>query len=326
MSAILVCLEHKDQKIKNASLELVGKAHQLASDLSCSVHGLMVGQDLSGAIDQAKSLGLAKLWVAEDASLEHYHPVLTPAVLAQAVSASQAKVVWSTASSTGKDMLPVVTAKVDGAMLSECVDVQIKDGKLYGQRPMYAGKCTAWASVQEGTTALMTFRPNVFEATNQWPEASTETQTLEVPTDTQNVSIVERIAAKSDKVDLTEAAIIVAGGRSLKSAENFSILQEMAAPLNAAVGATRAAVDAGYAPHSMQIGQTGKVVNPKLYFAMGISGAIQHLAGMRTSKVIVTVNTDKDAPLFEKSDYGIVGDLFDVAPMLTQSLQKLLSE
>jgi electron transfer flavoprotein alpha subunit len=166
-------------------------------------------------------------------------------------------------------------------------------------------------------------RPNIFENANPNEGVKPEVENVDVPL--QQSLLKEIIAAKSNKPDLTEAAVVISAGRSIKTAENFSIMNELADVLDAAVGASRAAVDAGFAPHSMQIGQTGKTVNPKLYISFGISGAIQHLAGMRTSKVIVAVNSDPEAPIFQKCDYGIVGDMFEVAPLMTAEFKKLLA-
>jgi len=233
-----------------------------------------------------------------------------------------------TASAMGRDLMPRVAARLDTGMISECTALKVDGGKIVATRPLYAGKVLADATISGAAVQVITCRPNVFTTTAA--EASKKAKTT--PTGSQAASlavaarIVETVEAKSDRPDLTEASVIVSAGRAIKSAENFKLMNDLADVLHAAVGASRAAVDAGFASHSIQVGQTGKTVNPTLYLAFGISGAIQHVAGMRTSKVIVAVNTDAEAPIFQLSDYGIVGDLFEIAPLLTQELKKLLKE
>jgi len=219
---------------------------------------------------------------------------------------------------------PRVAARVGAGLVSDVVKLEVKDGKLEARRPVYAGK--ALATVRwEGEPQMATLRPNVFALGT--PEASrpfeTVTGTADVSTRRARVQSVQ--AAGAGKVELTEAQIIVSGGRGLKGPENFHLVEELASALGAAVGASRAVVDAGWVDHQMQVGQTGKTVSPTLYVAAGISGAIQHLAGMSSSKVIVAINKDADAPIFKVADYGIVGDVFEVLPKLSAAAKELRS-
>lgn len=324
MSSITVFVEHKNQKIKATSVELLGQAQRLASELGVNVNAIVLGQGVDDVVSSLNQYGVAKTFVCDDASVGSYHPSNYADVITKALQSETPIALLATASSALKDVLPKVTARLDWVMISEGVETKVEDGKISIKRPMYSGKCSAWASVTTDTPLIATFRPNVFESFDGFSNTTAQREDIALDASTDHWTCVDRIAASSDKPDLVEAGIIVAAGRSIKEAENFKVMDELADVLGAGVGATRAAVDAGYAPHSMQIGQTGKVVNPKLYFAFGISGAIQHLAGMRTSKVIVAINTDKEAPIFQHADYGIVGDLFEVAPMMTQSLKKLL--
>jgi electron transfer flavoprotein alpha subunit len=206
------------------------------------------------------------------------------------------------------------------------VELRFEGDKFIGTRPMFAGKCLADVELSGPKPHFATFRPNslgISEGTSNAVEKSESN--AEISTEIK-AKIAEIVKGASEKLDLTEANIIVSGGRAMGNAENFKVLDELADVLGATVGASRAAVDSGYAPHSMQVGQTGKTVAPTLYIACGISGAIQHLAGMRTSKVIVAINNDKDAPIFSKADYGIVGDLFKVVPLLTDEFKKVLNK
>ena len=224
----------------------------------------------------------------------------------------------------GKDVAPRVAARVGAGLVSDVVNLEVKDGKLEARRPVYAGK--ALATVRwEGEPQMATLRPNVFalgtaEAARKY---DTVTGTADVSTRRARVQSVQ--AAGAGKVELTEAQIIVSGGRGLKGPENFHLVEELANALGAAVGASRAVVDAGWVDHQMQVGQTGKTVSPTLYVAAGISGAIQHLAGMSSSKVIVAINKDADAPIFKVADYGIVGDVFEVLPKLSAAAKELRS-
>jgi electron transfer flavoprotein alpha subunit len=246
--------------------------------------------------------------------------------LATAIAAANPAVVLASASQAARDAMPRLAARIGAGLAVECTDLRAAGGSVIGRRPVYAGKALVDARVTS-PVALFTVRPNSF------PLAGATGGTANVVTGDGGVSaadvdvlVVEVLAPASTEVDLTEADRIVSGGRSLKSKENFdSVIRPLAAAIKGTPGASRAAVDSGYAHHGDQVGQTGKVVNPSLYIALGISGAIQHLAGMRTSRVIVAVNKDPDAPIFQYATYGIVGDLFEYAPLLKAELEKALS-
>jgi electron transfer flavoprotein alpha subunit len=217
----------------------------------------------------------------------------------------------------GKDLAPRVAGKVDAGLASDCVALEAKDGKLTGRRPMYAGK--AYATVEwDGEPQMASLRPNVFAL--ETPDTSRSPEVVKGTADTASrAKITSTESAAAGKVELTEAQIIVSGGRGLKGPEHFSLVTDLAEAMGAAVGASRAVVDAGWVEHQMQVGQTGKTVSPSLYVACGISGAIQHLAGMSSSKFIVAVNKDPDAPIFKVANYGILGDVFEVLPKLTEA-------
>jgi len=226
----------------------------------------------------------------------------------------------------GRDLCPRVASMAGGVVFSDCVDVKWEDGKCVAKRPVYSGKLyVEVAGADSETPVFITVRPNNIppaEPSDGEPEVIN--MDYEVSDDLIRAIVTEIVPTSGGRPDITEADIIISGGRALKEEKNFAILGEMADLLGGSVGASRAAVDAGYADNSIQVGQTGKIVNPKLYIACGISGAIQHLAGMRTSKVIVAINKDPNAPIFEKAHYGIVGDLFDVVPALTEEIRKMM--
>ena len=326
MGNILVIGEHLDGKIKKVTFELVTKAAELAGRLGAEVDAVMVGHGIQNPGELGR-YGAKKVYVIDTPKLEKYNTEGVTKVLGDLIPEIKPSVILGTASPLGKDLFPRVAARVGAGLATDCTNLEIQDGKLLAVRPIYAGK--AFVDVKFETAIQMaTARPNSFVA-KQISESMAEVVAKEI--DLFNLGpmravMKEIVKGKTDKVDLTEASIIVSGGRAMKGAENFKILQELADAIGATVGASRAAVDSGYAPHDMQVGQTGKVVNPNLYIACGISGAIQHLAGMRTSKVIVAINKDAEAPIFTKADYGIVGDLFQIVPLLTQEFKKVLSE
>lgn len=323
MGNILVIGEHQEGKIKKVTQELVTKASELAAKLSSEVDVVIVGHGIQTP-GELGAFGAKKVYVVDTPKLEKYNTEGVCKVVTELIGEVKPSVILGTASTLGKDFFPRLAARLGAGLASDCTDLNIQDGRLLATRPIYAGK--AFVDVKyESEIQMATARPNSFIA-KKTSEATAEAVAKEVDPGAMRAVMKEIIKGKTDKVDLTEASIIVSGGRAMKNAENFKILNELADVIGATVGASRAAVDSGYAPHDMQVGQTGKVVNPNLYIACGISGAIQHLAGMRTSKVIVAINKDTEAPIFTKADYGIVGDLFQIVPLLTQEFKKALKE
>ena len=245
-------------------------------------------------------------------------PDLTAEAVAAAIKEYDLCALLGTASATGKDIFARTAAILDEPLVSDCVEVNIDERKV--RKSHFSGKTVATLRVN-GSVLLCTLRPNAIEPVKSAGKADAAEFTADL-TDPGLIKIIERKQGSSDTIDLIEAPIVITGGRAIENAENYKMLEECASLMGAAVGASRAAVDAGYAPHSMQVGQTGKTVSPKLYIACGVSGAVQHFAGMKTSKVIVAINEDKDAPIFSKCDYGIIGDIFEVVPRLTQELKQ----
>ena len=323
MTDILVFCEVTDGKIKGSARELLGKARELAD--GGDVAAVLLGADLSGLGGELGGWGADKVIQVQHPQLGSYIPSACASALVQVIEEESPDVVLAAASLQGKDLLPRAAALVDSGVGVDVVDLQEGEDGIEGVRPLYAGKCLATVQVT-GEPKFFSIRPNSFVIEDVDAGAG-DVEDFEASLDDDaGYEVVEVQASGGDKIDLTEATRIIAGGRSLKSAENFGIFDEPASLMGAAVGASRAAVDAGYAPHSMQVGQTGKTVNPSLYFACGISGAIQHLAGMRTSKVIVAINKDPDAPIFQHATYGIVGDLFEVVPVLTEELRSAMAQ
>ena len=324
MGNILVIGEHAEGKLKKVTLELATKASELAAKLGGEVDTVLVGHGIENPAELG-SYGVKKVYVVDTAKLEKYNTEGVAKVIQDLVDEVKPSVILGTASPMGRDLLPRVAARLDAGLASDCTELDIQDGKLVATRPIYSGKAVVDVKF-ESSIQLATTRPNSFVAKVVQQGGAAEVVKKDIDPGNLRAVMKEIVKGKSNKVDLTEAGIIVSGGRAMKNAENFKILQELADVIGATVGASRAAVDSGYAPHDMQVGQTGKVVNPNLYIACGISGAIQHLAGMRTSKVIVAINKDPEAPIFTKADYGIVGDLFQIVPLLTQEFKKTLAE
>lgn len=322
MKVFIYC-EHHDGKVKKGSLELLSNA---ATWAGVETHAILLGAPgtLDSLLAEINRYAPAKAHLAEHASLAHYSPEGFSKVVADLAKAGGADALLASVSAQSKDFFPRVSVKLETGMASDCTSVSVAGESLEAVRPMYAGKLFGKVNFLGAKPQIATVRPN---ALGMKAEKAGSAAVNKVAADPGTIrAVVKEVAVKAGgaaKVDLTEADKIVSGGRSLKNAENFKILEDLAATIGATVGASRAAVDAGYRPHSDQVGQTGKTVSPSLYMAFGISGAIQHLAGMRSSKVIVAVNTDANAPIFQKADYGIVGDLFQVAPALTEEFKKL---
>ena len=319
--SVLVYVEIREGSFKSINAELVTAAKQLdAGDVNIAI----VGDGLDEHVKTAQSFDVSKVYVVQNAALVTYSTEGYASALAAIIEASSPSIVLFGATSMGKDLSARIAARCGASLFTDCTEVGLDGESLTVKRPVYSGKVYVEV-VSQADLSMASIRPNVYAPASAG-SGSAESIAVDAAIDDGMIKgkVREVISASSGGKDLIEAEIIVAGGRSLKNTENFGILEELAGVLGATVGASRAAVDAGYVPHSMQVGQTGKVVNPKLYIACGISGAIQHLVGMRTSKVIVSINKDENAPIFQKSDYGIVGDLFDVVPLLTREFKALL--
>ena len=314
MSEVLVLVEHSDGAVKKVTDELITAARALGDP--CAV---VIGAPGTAAplADHLKAAGAAKIYVAESADAENY--LITPFVdvLAALVESASPAAVLLPATADGKEIAGGLAAAIGSGVLSDVVEVK-SDGT--GVHSIFGGAFTVEAKVT-AEVPVITVRPGAVEA--QPAAGAGEQVSVEVPAPAANATriVARQPAVAGDRPELTEASIVVAGGRGVGSAEKFTVVEDLADSMGGAVGASRAAVDSGYYPGQFQVGQTGKTVSPQLYIALGISGAIQHRAGMQTSKTIVAVNKDEDAPIFEISDYGVVGDLFSVAPQLTEAVK-----
>lgn len=312
----LVYIEHAHGKVQKASAVALAAANAAGGDTTAVV----LGKGVDGVAAEAGKLGVSKVIVIDDDRLENYLADIQAKAVAQVAKDSGAKSVWAAATAIGKDLFPRVAQILDAGMASEITEVN-EDGSFV--RPTYAGNALATVTI-ETETKVITVRGTAFEAVA--PGGSdAPVEKAELASDVQSkTKFLEFAETKSDRPQLTEADIVVSGGRGLKSGENFTeVLEPLVDALGAAMGASRAAVDAGFVPNDLQVGQTGKVVAPQLYVAVGISGAIQHLAGMKDSKVIVAINKDPDAPIFSITDYGLVADLFKAVPEMKDEVDKL---
>ena len=323
MTKILAFVETRDAQIRPISQEAVTAARAVAEELGGTVDALLLGGP--GAAKEAGELGAfgaETIFAAEGEPLTRYSPEGYSNLVTEFVRHSVYEVVVFGASAMGKDLAPRVAARLGVGYAPECTALHAADGQLVATRPRFAGKILAQERFRR-QPAVLSIRANVF--TPKERPAACQVQPIGHETDPTGFgAVVKEIRATAGKkLDVGEAAIVVSGGRGLRDPENFKMLEELADALGAAVGASRAVVDAGWRPHAEQVGQTGKTVAPQLYFAIGISGAIQHLAGMRTSRYIVAINKDPEAPIFKIADYGIVGDLFEIVPRLTEEVRKM---
>lgn len=321
---VLVLAEQREGSLKKISLELLSIGAELAEKTGGDLTAVVIGNGVEVLAKTLGEGGAKKVYVAE-ISDKYYNTEIYTAALTDLIKQIEPAIVLAGATSMGRDLMARTAARVGAGLGTDCTELRIEEGKLVMVRPVYSGKAFTEISVTS-TPAMASIRPNSYGQASLDSSKSAEVVKVEVKDVTPRAVVKETFKTAGDKPDLTEAEIIVSGGRAMKAEENFKILNELADVIGATVGASRAAVDSGYAPHNMQVGQTGKVVNPKLYIAVGISGAIQHLAGMRTSKIIVAINKDADAPIFQKADYGIVDDLYKVVPLLTEEFKKLLAD
>jgi electron transfer flavoprotein alpha subunit len=322
---ILVYAEVRNGKLKSTAGELLTEARKLTGGNTNAIHAVLLGEGCAAHAKTLATFGAGKVFIVEHATTNTYQCEPHIQALSQLIQKNSYKIVLGAASPTGRDFFPRLAVRQKSGMLTDVISVALDGDKVVARRPMYAGKCIAEVVSQTPVT-FVTIRPNVIpaEVLNAAAEASMENFQPNIDSAALKSKIVEVRKGKSEKPDLTEASLIISGGRAMGNSDNFKILHDLADVVGATVGASRAAVDSGYAPHDMQVGQTGKTVNPNLYIAFGISGSIQHLAGMRTSKIIVAVNTDPDAPIFQKADYGIVADLFQAVPLFKEELKKIV--
>lgn len=319
MAKVLVIAEQRDSKLKKTSFELVGASAAAGNE----THVLLLGDGVQALAAELGHYGAKTVHVASDAGLRFYTAEAYAQVAAQVAKALSPDVILAAHSPTGRDLMPKLAARLGVGLATDCISLKFEGNGIVARRPVYAGKATVEVEFLGSGPRLATVRANALGMSKADPSKSAATQAVAVSLSGVTTQVTEVVQGQAGRPDVTEAGTVISGGRSLKNAENFKILEDVADAIGAAVGASRAAVDAGFRPHRDQVGQTGKVVSPNLYIACGISGAIQHLAGMRTSKVIVAINTDPEAPIFQVADYGIVGDLFSVAPLLKDEFKKL---
>jgi electron transfer flavoprotein alpha subunit len=321
---ILVFAEVRDGLLKKSSLETLSEAVRLAKPLGSKVGVALVGEGIKVHTDLLARHGASQVFIVDSPRLRLYASEAYARAVVEAHRNLGSGAIMMAATSMGRDLAGGVAALLGTAAATDCTGVTLDGGKVLARRPVYSGKTYATVAFKK-SPAVISLRPNVFSV--QETGGTAKIEELSVAFDEADFrSATREVAATArGKVELTEASTIVSGGRGLQSPENFKIRDELASVLGAAVGASRAVVDNGWRPHSEQVGQTGKTVAPNLYIALGISGAIQHLAGMRTSKVIVAINKDPDAPIFKASTYGVVGDALEIVPVLIQNLKKILA-
>lgn len=335
-SKILAFIETKEGKFKNSAFEVVAEANKLAQESGSEFIVITIGTGIESEVQSLAQYGAKKLLLVDLAELNgkssktdfKYSPSSFAKVISETAKTQNANVILLSATSLGKDLAGRIAVKTDSAVFNDCTDLKFSDGKITASRPVYAGKSIT--DIKSKTDKLViTIRPNVFKPVKT---DNTSVEIIKCDAGSYNLSdqdfssIVKDTVLSSEKLDVAEADRIVSGGRGLREPENFKLIENLAEVIGGATGASRAVVDAGWRPHSEQVGQTGKTVSPSLYIACGISGAIQHLAGMSSSKCIVAINKDKDAPIFQIANYGIVGDVFEVLPALTEEFSKVLSK
>jgi electron transfer flavoprotein alpha subunit len=327
VAEVVVFVEQRDGKVKKAALEVVSQGRAVAAAWGGTLEAILIGPGLHDAAAEVRAYGPERITVLDHPRLAQYTP--EGYVQALAPKCGAARAVLFSATALGRDLAPRLAARLRAGLASDCTELTANaDGSLQAVRPVYSGKALATVEFSDARPVLATLRPNVFPPgeVQADPKGEVAAETPAIDESKLRARWIELKQDEGAEVDVTEADIVVAGGRALGNSDNFKVIRDLAAVLGGAVGASRAAVDAGYIAHQHQVGQTGKVVSPKLYIACGISGAIQHLAGMSSSKVIVAINKDADAPIFKLASYGLVGDLFKIVPVLTEEVRKLKAE
>jgi electron transfer flavoprotein alpha subunit len=324
MNGVWVWIENRDGEILAISKEALGVGRRVADELGQPLTALVFGHEVGGVAEAAFNLGADAVLGADDETLTPFRVEAYGPLLAQLVQERQPAVVMAGKSTRGNDLLAWTSADLDAGLVGDAIEVMVEEGTVKITRPVYAGKLLSTSFVTEGTQ-FVSLRSRAFAAAAETGNSGEAEWVATAVTEAGIPSKVTGFESKEGTVSLTDASIIVSGGRGVGGPEGFEPVRELAQVLGAAVGASRATVDAGWIPYDHQVGQTGKTVSPDLYIACGISGAIQHQAGMRTAKVIVAINKDADAPIFKLARYGIVNDLFKVLPALTEEFRKRLS-
>jgi electron transfer flavoprotein alpha subunit len=317
---ILAILEQREGLIKRSGFEAACTAANLAKDLNTAAEAVVPGDSIAN-LNEVSKYGIQKITHLKNSELADYSPSGYTDAISGFVKDAGYDILILSNTSLGKDLAPRLSVRLDAGCVADCIKLNLTDGEIIFTRPIYAGKALIDIKLLTAKKVI-TLRPNVFKAQVMNNPSTPEIAVKEIPAVNLKSKVTSYKKAEG-KLDVAEADIIVSGGRGMKGPENFHLIEELAGALGAAVGASRAVVDAGWRPHNEQVGQTGKTVSPTLYVACGISGAIQHLAGMSSSKYIVAINKDKDAPIFNVADYGIAGDLFEVIPALTNEIKKL---
>lgn len=324
---VCIIAEFRKGDFRRVTHEIAGEGRRIADALGTGLAAVSLGLGNSDKAADLGRFGVDRVYVADNPAFEYYLAETFIPVIAEIITKIDPAMILLPASIDGKDLSAGLGSCLQAALLQDATEIDVdSNGKIRAKWAPYAGKCFAWAEWAEGEPPLVSIRPNVMQCRVLDESRKAEVEKIEAVATAPRTAIIKYDLEASGKVELTEAEIIVSGGRGMKNASNYSVIEELAGVLGAAVGASRAAVDSGWRPHSDQVGQTGKVVNPNLYIAVGISGAIQHLAGMGYSKYIVAVNTDAEAAIFSKADYGVVEDLFSFIPAFTEEVRKLNSK
>jgi electron transfer flavoprotein alpha subunit len=318
---ILDVLEQREGILKRNAFEVISTARMLSNYMDLKPMAICIGSNIEGLEDAAATYGITKVVHFKCADLENYSSSAYTDIISDYAKEIDAEYLIFSNTALGRDLAPRVSVRLQAGCLMDCTNLHNTNGEVIATRPIYAGKVLMDGKINS-KVKVFTIRPNVLKAEVISDKTAVSIDIREVTNPNLSTKVIA-VKKSEEKLDVAEADIIVSGGRGLKAPENFKLIEELADVLGGAVGASRAVVDAGWRNHGDQVGQTGKTVSPKLYIACGISGAIQHLAGMSSSRYIVAINKDKDAPIFNIADYGIAGDVFEIIPALTEAIKKI---
>jgi len=325
---VWVYAEHQDGRIRKTTLEVLGAGRRLAEGLGVQVIALLLGSGVDGLAQEVAAYA-DTVYQWDDPLLEHYNSDVYLQVIAHQAEKENPQIILAGATSLSRDLFPRLAGRLQTGIAVDCLSLELgEDGLLIARRPLFGGKVLADMLCRHGMPQMALTRPNTFPLPAQREGGRGEVISLNLHVDLAQVrlEVLEVVRTETERLDLTEAEVIVTGGTGMKGAENFRLLEDLADVLGATVGATRGVVDSGWRPHDDQVGKSGKTVSPTLYFAVGLSGAIHHVMGMDTSKVVVAINKDPQAPIFQYADYGVLGDLFEVLPLLTEAFRQELGK